>query len=112
MGVPFYLFALKNRPEHFSPGIRDFEMEGMARYGEKALAAWDKGGEDGLRLFLDTIEQQSGIKLFLFAGANSLPADRPAPAKARATAERIITGAPPATPGPPPGEKWLGVRLP
>ena len=112
MGVPFYLFALKNRTEHFSPGMRDFEMEGMARYGEKALAAWDKGGENGLRLFLDTIEQQSGIKLYLFTGANSLPADRPAPAKARATAERIIAGAPPATPGPPHGEKWLGVRLP
>jgi len=112
MGVPFYLLGLKNRPEHFSPGMRDFEMEAMARYGERAIAAWDKGGEDGLRLFLDTIEQQSGIKLYLFAGANTIPADRPAPAKARATAVQILTGAPPAPPGTPPGEKWLGVRLP
>jgi len=112
MGVPFYLFALKNRPEHFSPGMRDFEMQAMARYGEKALAAWDKGGDEELGVFLDAIEQQSGIKLYLFADANALRADGAVPAKARAMAGQILNDAPPTPPNPPPGEKWLGVRLP
>lgn len=111
MGVPFYFLALKNRPEHFSPGMRDFEMQAMARYGDEALAAWDTGGQDGLRAFLDTIERQSGIRLYFFNGSTAVPSDRPAPAKARAKANQIISGAPPQPPGFPSEEKWLGRRL-
>ncbi|MBV5305828.1 MAG: HAMP domain-containing protein [Desulfobulbaceae bacterium] len=111
MGVPFYFLALKNRPEHFSPGMADFEMQAMAHYGDEALAAWDAGGQDGLRAFLETIEQQSGIRLYLFAGTMAVPSDRPVPAKARTKADQIINGAPLKPPGFPPEEKWLGRRL-
>jgi signal transduction histidine kinase len=112
MGVPFYFLALKNRPEHFSPAMRDFEIQAMTRYGDQALAAWERGGEEGLRACLETIEQQFGIRLYLFAGTKSVPPDRPVPAKARVKAHQIISDAPPQPPAFPPEEKWLGLRLP
>ncbi len=111
MGVPFYFLALKNRPEHFSPAMRDFEIQAMTRYGDEALAAWDTGGKEGLRAYLETIEGQSGIRLYLFAGSTSVPVDRPVPAKARVKAHQMNTDAPPQTPAFPPEEKWLGLRL-
>jgi two-component system sensor histidine kinase CpxA len=111
MGVPFYFLALKNRPEHFSPAMRDFEIQAMTRYGDKALAAWDRGGEDGVRAFCETIERQSGIKLYLFSGTKAVPSHRPVPNKARVKADQIIANAPPQPPAFPPEEKWLALRL-
>jgi two-component system sensor histidine kinase CpxA len=112
MGVPFYFVGLKNRPEHPFPSMRDFSMQAMARYGDEALAAWHEGGQDGLRAYVDNIEQRSGISIYLFAGPGASLCGRQAPAEAMDTAARIMAGEEENHPPPPgPVDRWLGRRL-
>ncbi|MCK9293573.1 MAG: ATP-binding protein [Desulfobulbaceae bacterium] len=111
MGVPFYFVGLKNRPEHPYPGMRDFSMQAMARYGEQALAAWQKGGQQGLRAYEEGIEQHSGIAIYLFAGRGNPLSGQTAPDAARDTAAGILSGEENRPPPPGPGDKWLGLRL-
>ncbi|MBU0908138.1 MAG: hypothetical protein KKA54_04650 [Proteobacteria bacterium] len=92
MGVPFYFVGLKNRPEHPYPGMRDFSMQAMAKYGDEALAAWRKGGPEGLRAYVEQIEEQSGISLYLFAGRTNALSGRQAPPEAKDTAVRVMSG--------------------
>lgn len=113
MGVPFYIMALQSRPEHhpFS-SIYYFSMQAMAQYGEEALAAYQQGDKKGLRAYAQSIEQQSGISIYLFNGESLLDGQQ-APPEAIRAARRIFaedkkSPLPDADLG---KTRWLGRRL-
>lgn len=110
MGVPFYFVALKNQSPRPFPGMRDFGMQAMAKYGEEALAAWNTSGREGVRTYVETVEVQSGIRLYFFSGKESVLTDRQAPGMAIDAAARILAGQEDGHDRPP-EERWLGRRL-
>ena len=92
MGVPFYFMGMKHRPDDPLPGMRHFGMQALARYGEEALAAWRTGGGDALLAHVEKLKQQTGIRLWLFAGRHGTLSGLTPPAEAMEAAERIMAG--------------------
>lgn len=111
MGVPFYFLALQHRPpQRFHSGMEDIEEQAVARYGEKAVAAWMADGQEGVRRYIDMVRARSGIELYLFAGQEELLQGDQAPAEARRMATGVFIGDPGA-PDFPRDEKWIGKQL-
>jgi len=92
MGVPFYFIGMKHRPDDSLPGMRHFGMQALARYGEEALAAWRTGGGDALLAHVEKLKQQTGIRLWLFAGRHGALSGLTPPADAMEAAARIMAG--------------------
>ena len=109
MGISFYVVALTTRTENPYPSFRHFAMQAMAKYGDDALRAWHRDKRDGLLSYVEKLEQQTGIKLYLFAGGDDPLSGRPVPEKAKDLASRILAGKQGNTR--PSRGKWIGRLL-
>lgn len=74
VGLAMYLVALATKPNliiHSS--FRDLSLQAAEKYGEEAIAAYTHGGAHELNNYVETVAQNSGIKIFLFAGDDEKP---------------------------------------
>lgn len=111
VGLVMYFVARNNRFKQDHNGFQHLGLQAAEKYGEDAVDALRQGGATGLQDYVTTVAQQSGIRIFLFAGQDGPLTGQTLPEKGREALIAILAGQDLIGEPHSPDGKWLGKIL-